>query len=155
MKKNNRKNRNLSTIVAASLLISSVFQGVFPVQALAAPDGSALCATRLSDPETAVYSSEVPAEDPAAGSATQPTAKASAASDILDSLVPGKDYVEGSVILIVKESSPDRRLGGKNALLAEAEELADVTDVVEDDPGLVSEAAGEEVRLGAADRVVM
>ena len=74
--------------------------------------------------------------------------------DVLSGLESGKDYVEGQVILIVREGSGLNCFDeDEGELPGNAEVLADATDVFRDNPLFLNETAGEETVLGASDKV--
>ncbi|MBR4175183.1 MAG: S8 family serine peptidase, partial [Lachnospiraceae bacterium] len=131
-------------LISASIIVTSIFQS-FPLnQVQAAPKADTAVSTCVNSDMAALAFEQDDQVDSA-----QP-------SEILTGLTPDVDYKEGSVILMMKEGKGDARLGGvRGDLLSDAEELADVTRVVDEDEQLIEEMTGEEAALGSEDRVTL
>lgn len=131
-------------LISASIIVTSIFQS-FPLNQVKAALKDDTAASTCVNSDMAALAFE---QDDQVDSA-QP-------SEILTGLTPDVDYKEGSVILMMKEGKGDARLGGvRGDLLSDAEELADVTRVVDEDEQLIEEMTGEEAALGSEDRVTL
>ena len=133
-----------ANLISASIIVISIFQS-FPLnQVQAAPKADTAVSTCVNSDMAALAFKQDDQVD-----SVKPSA-------ILNGLTPDVDYNEGSVILLMKEGKGDARLGGvRGELLSDAEELADVTRVVDEDEQLIEEMTGEEVALGSDDRVTL